>query len=129
HETKPPARYTEASLVQKMEKEGIGRPSTYASTIATIVDRGYVVKMGNALVPTFTAFAVTELLEKNFPELVDLHFTAEMEKSLDGIPSGRVDHLPYLKQFYLGPKGLKAEVDAAGKKIDGTEARTVRLNG
>jgi DNA topoisomerase-1 len=127
HETKPPARYTEASLVQKMEKEGIGRPSTYASTIATIIDRGYVSKAGNALVPTFTAFAVNDLLEKHFPELVDMHFTAEMEESLDKIAHGDLDWLPYLKQFYLGPKGLRSQVEGAGKKIDGTDARTVKL--
>ncbi len=127
HETKPPARYTEASLVQKMEKEGIGRPSTYASTIATIMDRGYVVKQGNALVPTLTAFAVTVLLERHFPDLVDLGFTAEMEKSLDEIAEGRLDYLPYLKKFYLGQRGLKQQVDEAGKRIDATEARTVRV--
>lgn len=127
HETKPPARYTEASLVQKMEKEGIGRPSTYASTISTVIDRGYVVKVGPALVPTFTAFAVTALLEKNFPDLVDLRFTAEMEKSLDQIAEGQLDHLPYLEKFYKGLDGLVAQVKKAEKAVDSNAARTVDL--
>lgn len=127
HETKPPARYTEASLVQKMEKEGIGRPSTYASTISTVIDRGYVVKHGPQLVPTFTAFAVTSLLEKNFPDLVDLRFTAEMEKALDEIAEGRLDYLPYLDRFYKGAEGLVAQVKKAEKAVDATQARTVDL--
>src|SRR5690606_38479039 len=100
HETKPPARFTEASLVQFLEKEGIGRPSTYASIIGTIIDRGYVRKVGSALVPSFTGFAVTQLLEKNFRELVDPSFTSKMEESLDEIAEGKLESVPYLKKFY-----------------------------
>lgn len=127
HETKPPARYTEASLVQKMEKEGIGRPSTYASTISTIIGRGYVVKQGNQLVPTFTAFAVNALVEKNFPDLVNLSFTSEMEKSLDEIAGGRLENIPYLDKFYKGGTGLVSQVESAEKQIDVKDARTVHL--
>src|SRR5690606_25096332 len=83
HETKPPARYTDATLVRTLEQEGVGRPSTYASIIDTIVDRGYVRREGKQLVPTFTAFATNQLLEQNFEQLVDTGFTAEMEQILD----------------------------------------------
>ena len=128
HETQPPARYTEASLVKTLEKEGIGRPSTYATVISTIVSRRYAELIGNSLVPTFTAFAVTELLEKNFPDLVDVHFTANMEQTLDEISTGSEEWLPYLKKFYNGDDGLAAQVDQRQDNIDPTEARTVDLD-
>ena len=128
HETKPPARFTEASLVQMLEKEGIGRPSTYASIIGTIVDRGYVRKAGAALVPTFTGFAVTQLLERHFDSLVDTGFTAKMEESLDEIAEGKIEYLPYLKSFYLGKTGLRERVKAQDKNIDPEESRTVLLH-
>ncbi|MBS1706111.1 MAG: type I DNA topoisomerase [Armatimonadetes bacterium] len=102
HFTRPPARYTEASLVKKLEDEGIGRPSTYASIISTIQDRGYVRKKVNELIPTFTAFAVTELLEEHFAELVDLKFTAKMENELDQIAEGKLDWVKHLRKFYHG---------------------------
>ncbi len=106
HATQPPARYTEASLVKAMEELGVGRPSTYASVIATILDRGYVWKKGSALVPSFTAFAVVGLLERYFPDLVDYNFTAAMEDDLDEIASGREEVLPWLTRFYFGgPRG------------------------
>jgi DNA topoisomerase I len=105
HTTQPPARYTEASLVKAMEELGVGRPSTYASVIATILDRGYVWKKGSALVPSFTAFAVVGLLERYFPELVDYGFTASMEDDLDEIASGREEALPWLTRFYFGADG------------------------
>ncbi|WP_390883111.1 type I DNA topoisomerase [Kovacikia minuta] len=127
HETQPPARYTEASLVKTLESEGIGRPSTYASIIGTIIDRGYAQLSGNALVPTFTAFAVTALLEKYFPDLVDTSFTARMEETLDDISTGEVDWLPYLKEFYLGDTGLETQVKEQESQIDPTAARTVDL--
>ena len=110
HETKPPARYTEAALVKVLEKEGIGRPSTYASIIGTIVDRGYANISSNTLAPTFTAFAVTALLEEHFPDLVDTTFTAKMESSLDEISSGNLEWLPYLETFYKGKNGLEVKV-------------------
>ena len=128
HETQPPARYTEASLVKTLEKEGIGRPSTYATVISTIVARRYAELLGNSLVPTFTAFAVTELLEKNFPDLVDVHFTANMEKTLDDISVGNAEWLPYLKGFYGGDDGLAHQVEERQDNIDPTEARTVDLD-
>ena len=127
HETQPPARYTEASLVKTLESEGIGRPSTYASIIGTIIDRGYAQMNGNALVPTFTAFAVTGLLEKYFPDLVDTSFTSQMEQTLDEISTGEADWLPYLRDFYLGEKGLEAQVKEQESQIDPNEARTVEL--
>ncbi len=127
HETQPPARFTEASLVKTLESEGIGRPSTYASIIGTIIDRGYANMVGNALVPTFTAFAVTALLEKHFPDLVDTSFTARMEHALDEISTGAVEWLPYLKEFYLGATGLETQVKDRESEIDPTEARTVDL--
>lgn len=129
HETKPPARFTEASLVQTMEKEGIGRPSTYASVIGTIVDRGYVRKAGSALVPTFTAMVVSKLLSQHLTQYVDLGFTSEMEQSLDHIADGDMNWEIYLKGVYHGPKGLRATVEAQQDKIDPEEARTIKLEG
>lgn len=128
HETQPPARYTEATLVKVLESEGIGRPSTYATVIGTIIDRGYVRLSGNSLIPTFTAFAVTALLEQNFPDLVDVHFTARMEQTLDDISTGEADWLPYLRSFYTGDQGLEHQVQARETQIDATVARTVLLN-
>ena len=129
HETKPPARFTEASLVQTMEKEGIGRPSTYASVIGTIIDRGYVRKQGTALIPTFTALVVSKLLSQFLPEYVDLGFTSGMEESLDHIADGDLDWESYLKKIYFGAKGLKSQVETQGEKIDPDEARSVQLEG
>ncbi len=105
HATQPPARFTEASLVKELEEKGIGRPSTYASIISTVQDRGYVFKKGNALVPTFTAFAVINLLEVHFKELVDYAFTASMETDLDAISDGTKEATPWLKHFYWGASG------------------------
>jgi DNA topoisomerase-1 len=102
HTTQPPARYTEASLVKELEARGIGRPSTYATIIQTIQDRGYVWHKGQALVPTFTAFAVIRLLERNLPDLVDYDFTARMEDELDAIAQGNAEAGPWLKDFYFG---------------------------
>ena len=105
HETSPPARYTEASLVKRMEELGVGRPSTYASIIGTVQDRGYVWKKGSALVPSFTAFAVVTLLERHFGELVDYAFTARMEDRLDEIAAGTEESVPWLSRFYFGTNG------------------------
>jgi DNA topoisomerase I len=105
HSTRPPARYTEASLIKELEEREIGRPSTYASIIGTILDRGYVFKKGSALVPAFLAFAVVKLLEGHFSELVDYEFTAQMEDALDQIARGEAERVPWLKQFYFGPEG------------------------
>jgi len=127
HETKAPSRFTEAALVQVLEKEGIGRPSTYASIISTLIDRSYVSKNGNALTPTFTGLAVTQLLEKHFGELVDAGFTSKMEASLDEIAGGELDHLPYLKGFFSGKTGLIAQVEQKEKKIDADESRSIDL--
>ena len=102
HATKPPARYTEASLVRRLEELGVGRPSTYASIIGTIQDRGYVWKRGTALIPSFTAFAVVGLLEDHFANLVDYGFTASMEDDLDDIASGSEEQVPWLERFYFG---------------------------
>ncbi len=129
HETKPPARFTEATLVQTLEKEGVGRPSTYASIISTIIDRGYVRRVGNALVPTFTAFAVVKLLRKHFPELVDLQFTALMEDNLDEIAEGKRRSQDFLKEFFLDEKkGLRPQIESREKRIDPEEARTIDID-
>ena len=128
HETKPPARYTEASLIQFLEKEGIGRPSTYASIVSTILDRGYTVKVGNALVPTFTGFAVTGLMDRHFNEFVNNQFTSNMEEKLDEIAEGKLDYLPYLTNFYLGKDGLQTKVELEDKKIDPEEARELNFS-
>ena len=129
HETKPPARYTEATLVRKLESEGVGRPSTYASIIGTIQDRGYARKAGSQLIPTFTALAVTRLLENYFPNLVDLKFTAQMEQSLDDISNGEADRLPYLNKFYGGNDGLEQQVRDHEEEIDPRDACTLKLEG
>lgn len=129
HETQPPARYTEATLVKTLESEGIGRPSTYASVIGTIIDRGYVTSNGSSLTPTFTAFAVTDLLDRHFPDLVDVGFTARMERTLDEISTGEAEWLPYLKGFYSGDQGLETQVQERESNIDPAEARTVDLAG
>ncbi len=102
HETQPPARYNDATLVKRLEDEGIGRPSTYASIIRTIVDRGYANRQGKALVPTFTAFAVTSLLKQHFGQLVELGYTAELEGQLDEISNGRSGRSEFLNKFYRG---------------------------
>jgi DNA topoisomerase I len=127
HETQPPARYTEASLVKMLESEGVGRPSTYASIIGTIVDRGYAKLIANALIPTFTAFAVTTLLETHFPDLVDTGFTSRMEQTLDEIATGEAKWLPYLQKFYTGETGLATQVKEQESQIDAKVARTVIL--
>ncbi|GAB47432.1 type I DNA topoisomerase [Mobilicoccus pelagius] len=131
HETTPPARYTEATLVKAMEELGIGRPSTYAATVATIQDRGYVGTRGNALVPHWLAFAVTRLLEEHFPSLVDYRFTASMEADLDAIARGDAQRVDWLRRFYFGDgdesrEGLRHLVENLGD-IDAREISTVRL--
>ncbi|WP_103664104.1 type I DNA topoisomerase [Gracilimonas amylolytica] len=127
HETKPPARYTEATLVKELEKRGVGRPSTYASIISTIQDRGYAKSEGKTLIPTFTAFAVSSLLEKHFPELVDSDFTSELENKLDAVAEGTQDPVKYLEDYYSGDNGLKAKVDTQEDKIDPQEAKLLDL--
>ncbi len=122
HETRPPARFTEASLIKLLEEEGIGRPSTYASIIDTIVRRGYVQRSGSQLVPTFTAFATTNLLEQQFGPYVDTGFTAEMEQVLDDIASGKRESAPYLRALYVGEEGLESMVE---KGLDSIDAREV----
>ncbi len=138
HTTQPPARYTEASLVKELEARGIGRPSTYASIIQTIQDRGYVWHKGQALVPTFTAFAVVRLLERNLPDLVDYDFTARMEDELDAIARGEAEAVPWLHDFYFGISdadngrrqimrmGLHALL-ATGDDIDPREASRITI--
>ena len=127
HFTKAPARFTEAALVQRLEREGIGRPSTYATIIATLQERGYVFRKDNTLVPTFTGMAVTALLETNFPQLVDYEFTSKMEKSLDEIALGQHDRLKYLKAFYHGTEGLNEVVTKTEKSIDANASRSLSL--
>lgn len=128
HETKPPARYSEASLIQFLEKEGVGRPSTYASIVSTILDRGYASRQGNSLVPTFTGFVVTELLRKHFPDLVNTQFTSQMEEKLDEIAEGKLNYLPYLKDFFLGKNGLEQKVAEEDKKIEPEDARSLHFD-
>ena len=127
HETRPPARYTEASLVQKLEELGVGRPSTYASIMSTIQDRGYVFKKGSALVPTFTAFGVVSLLEQHFPRLVDYEFTAKMEDDLDRIAEGDEESVPWLSSFYFGDDGLKEKVAQRLDEIDPREINSIPI--
>jgi DNA topoisomerase-1 len=132
HSTTPPARYTEASLVKALEERGIGRPSTYAAIMGTILDRGYVRKQGQALVPEFLAFAVVNLLEGHFPQLVDYEFTARMEDDLDEIASGEEKRDEWLRRFYFGSDGdagLKELVEGQLAEIDARQINTVELPG
>jgi DNA topoisomerase-1 len=117
HSTRPPARYTEASLVKELEDREIGRPSTYATIMGTILDRGYVFKKGTALVPSFLAFAVVTLLERHFGQLVDYEFTARMEDVLDEISRGEAERVPWLRRFYFGSEG---EGPGGAALVDGT---------
>ncbi|RDG36671.1 type I DNA topoisomerase [Streptomyces corynorhini] len=119
HATKPPARYTEASLVKELEEREIGRPSTYASIIGTILDRGYVFKKGTALVPSFLSFAVVNLLETHFGRLVDYDFTAKMEDDLDRIAQGEAQAVPWLKRFYFGEGDDRAGAASSAGNGDG----------
>ncbi|MEZ5246505.1 MAG: type I DNA topoisomerase [Acidimicrobiales bacterium] len=133
HETQPPSRYTEASLVKRLEELGVGRPSTYASIIGTIQDRGYVWKRGSALVPSFTAFSVVNVMEGHFPNLVDYAFTAKMEDDLDKIASGTEFAEPWLTRFYFGEggedgePGLKEKVSTRLPDIDARLVNTIPL--
>jgi DNA topoisomerase-1 len=129
HDTKAPARYTEPTLVKKLEELGIGRPSTFASIIQTIQDRGYVYKRGRALVPAFLAFSVTGLLEQHFSKLVDYEFTAQMEEDLDKIASGAAQRVDWLRDFYYGVDGQPGldELSADLGAIDAREINTMRL--
>jgi DNA topoisomerase I len=125
HETIPPARYTEATLVKALEDRGIGRPSTYASILSTIIDRGYVVKKGTALVPTFLAFAVTQLLEEHYSRLVDYNFTARMEDDLDRIAAGEEQRVAWLTKFYRGENGAPGLHSMVTEQLDQIDARAV----
>ena len=125
HATTPPSRYTEASLVQALEERGIGRPSTYASIIGTILDRGYVFKRGTALVPSFLAFAVTGLLEQHFGRLVDYSFTAQMEDDLDRIAAGEQERVDWLRHFYFGGDDGDAGLHALVSDLSEIDARAV----
>jgi DNA topoisomerase-1 len=127
HTTKPPPRYTEASLVRRLEELGVGRPSTYASILSTIEDRGYIWKKGQALIPTFTAFAVVSLLEGHFPDLVDYAFTARMEDDLDRIADGEEKTIPWLTRFYLGTEGLQNQVAERLDEIDARQVNSIPL--
>ncbi len=131
HSTRAPARYTEASLIKELEDRDIGRPSTYATIIGTILDRGYVFKKGTALVPSFVAFAVITLLERHFAHLVDYEFTARMEDALDEIAAGDAGRVPWLRRFYFGAdgeEGLKDLVSDLGD-IDAREVSSFPLAG
>ena len=130
HETNPPARYTEATLVRTLEELGIGRPSTYASILGTILDRGYVFKKGTALVPSFLAFSVVQLLEQHFGRLVDYDFTARMEDDLDRIASGDEQRNEWLSRFYYGVNDAEGKNDGNGLKelvsdLGGIDAREI----
>jgi DNA topoisomerase I len=125
HATQPPARYTEASLVKAMEDIGVGRPSTYASIVSTILDRGYVWKKGSAMVPSLTAFGVVGLLEQHFADLVDYGLTASMEDDLDGIAGGDQEMARWLGDFYFGPGGSGGLRDQLARNLDAIDAAAV----
>lgn len=129
HTTQPPARYTEATLTRTLEELGIGRPSTYAAIIDTILDRNYVFKKGNALVPTWIGFAVSKLLESHLPRLVDYRFTAQLEDDLDAISRGESEHVDYLRQFYFGngDTGLKQQLANKVDEIDVRDVSRIRI--
>jgi DNA topoisomerase-1 len=124
HATRPPARYTEATLIKELEDREIGRPSTYASIMGTILDRGYVFKRASALVPSFLAFAVVTLLERHFAHLVDYAFTARMEDALDEIARGEAERVPWLRRFYFGADGEEGLKDLVSDLSD-IDARDV----
>ncbi len=129
HETSAPPRYTEASLVKTLEELGIGRPSTYAAIISTIIDRGYVTPRGTALVPNWIAFSVVRLLEEYFADLVQYDFTAGMEDDLDRIAGGEEDRVEWLTGFYFGNakhRGLRTVIDNLGE-IDAREINSIRI--
>ena len=131
HNTQPPARYTEASLVKALEEKGIGRPSTYASIIQVIIDRNYVIRRGTALVPQWIAFPVTRLLEERFSDLVDYDFTAELEEDLDRIARGEYQRGEWLHKFYFGDgehRGLRAVALAATEEIDARALNTLEIS-
>ena len=128
HQTKPPSRYTEASLIQTLEQEGVGRPSTYAPIMSTIQDRGYVKKEANTLFPTFTAMVVTQFLRNHLPNYVDLEFTSKMEESLDEIAKGRLNKVHYLSNIYFGQSGLKETVELQEKTVDSETARQMSVD-
>ena len=125
HATQPPARYTEASLVKAMEEIGVGRPSTYASIVSTILDRGYVWKKGSAMVPSLTAFGVVGLLEQHFADLVDYGLTASMEDDLDEIAGGDEDMARWLGDFWFGPGGHGGLRDQVADNLDAIDASAV----
>ncbi len=125
HDTQPPSRFNEASLVKELERLGVGRPSTYASIMTTIQDRGYVWKKGSALVPSFLAFAVITLLERHFPDLVDYAFTARMEDDLDNIAGGTEDVVPWLSQFYFGADEHPGLRELVADRLGDIDARAV----
>jgi DNA topoisomerase-1 len=129
HTTQPPNRYSEAALTRALEEMGIGRPSTYAAIIETILNRKYVFKRGNVLVPTWVAFAVSQLLQKHLPDLVDYQFTAEMEDELDAISRGELEHVEYLKRFYFGNEhpGLKPQLESKADQIDARDVSRILI--
>ncbi len=128
HETKAPSRYTEASLIQALEKRGIGRPSTYSSIISTLFDRGYIRRINSALAPTFTGMGVVQFLENNFEYLIKYDFTSDMEDSLDRIAVGEKDRLEYLTDFYSSKQGLKTHVEKQEEKISPEESRRIIMH-
>ncbi len=127
HETKAPTRFTEASLVQELEKKGIGRPSTYAAIIDRILEKNYVIRESGALVPTFTGFGVVDLLEGYFENRIDYEFTSQMEGDLDKISQGKLNKLDYLKDFYEGKNGLQQQIKDVKNSIDSKKVKKIVL--